>query len=113
MNGRLWCALGFASLISILALVEAKATPDFVGPPAPDVNEIQDILFLGDNRPMRMRLHVRIDGKAFESQWDAYMSKLFDYCDLNADGVLSKAEAEKVPSVSFLQSHLSGAIGIF
>jgi Ca2+-binding EF-hand superfamily protein len=113
MNARLGSFILFVTLASTGILVEVKAAPELVGPPIPEANEVQDILFLGDNRPMRLRLHVRIDGKAFEAQWNAYMSRIFDFCDINSDGALTKEEAAKAPSASFLQSHLSGAIGFF
>jgi hypothetical protein len=99
-----------AFALTLLCCVgDARAKP-LVGPPYDPANEEQDILFLGDNKPMRLRLHVRINGEAFERPWNAYMRRLFDYLDVNGAGVLTKDQAERIPSVSFLQSHLQGAI---
>jgi Ca2+-binding EF-hand superfamily protein len=99
--------VGMVVLAAAIALAADKPGP---GAPAEAANEVQDLLFLGDNRPMRLRLHVRIDGQPFERRWDEYMRRIFDFCDLNGDGWLSKEEAARVPSASFLQSHLSGAL---
>jgi Ca2+-binding EF-hand superfamily protein len=81
-----------------------------MGPPFDPSGEEQDILFLGDNKPMRLRLHVRIDGEPLERAWNAYMRRLFDFLDINGAGVLTKDRAEHIPGVSFLQNHLQGAV---
>jgi Ca2+-binding EF-hand superfamily protein len=55
-----------------------------------------------------VRLHVRLDGKSVQAAWDDCMKHLFDYLDVNGDGVLSKDEAERAPPVNVL---LGGAGG--
>jgi Ca2+-binding EF-hand superfamily protein len=89
--------------------LRSEAKP-FVGPPYDPANEEQDILFLGDNKPMRLRLRVRVDGEPFDWAWNAYMRRLFDYLDVKGDGVLTKDQAARIPGVTFLQAHLQGAI---
>src|SRR5438876_1230432 len=52
----------------------------------------RDLVFLGETRPVLMRLHIRIDGKPIQAAWDDFMKSLFDHLDVNHDGVLSKEE---------------------
>ena len=40
-----------------------------------------------------------MDGKPVEAAYDDFMKYLFAYLDVNGDGVLSKVEAERAPSV--------------
>src|SRR5262249_13200561 len=66
-------------------------------------NEAQDFVFLGESRPVLVRLHVRMDGKSLEAAWNDFMKDVFAYLDVDGDGVLSKAEAERAPSVDLLR----------
>ena len=76
--------------------------------PATPLSDVQDFVFLGESRPVLVRLHVRLDGKPLQAAWDDFMKYLFAYLDVNGDGVLSKEEAERAPSVDQL---LGGALG--
>ena len=82
-----------ASVVSLSSAADASAATD-----------IQDFVFLGDSRPVFVRLHVRTDGKALEEAWNDFMKYLFAYLDVDGDGVLSKAEAERAPAVDQLRS---------
>src|SRR5438445_4773603 len=64
--------------------------------------DFQDLVFLGDHRPVILRLHMLIDGKAFSAMWDEAIRGLFQFLDRNGDGVLSKEEAELAPKVQRL-----------
>jgi Ca2+-binding EF-hand superfamily protein len=59
---------------------------------------VQDVIFMDDQRPILIRLHIDIDGQAFDAVWDRYMRRLFAYLDVNGDGVLSPQEARRAPS---------------
>jgi Ca2+-binding EF-hand superfamily protein len=79
------------------------------GPLPPDKAErsdqdVQDLVFFSETRPLLVRLRIRIDGKPFRSVWEAQMDRLFRYLDVNGDGVLSKEEADRLPSVQTLLS---------
>ncbi|HEX5272787.1 MAG TPA: EF-hand domain-containing protein, partial [Gemmataceae bacterium] len=91
-----------ASLLALLALAAALAAlPAPAAPPAPDAvgdDDVQDVVFFSDTRPVLIRLHVRVDGKSYAAAWEAYVHELFNYLDRNGDGVLSKPEAERAPS---------------
>ncbi|HEV3142816.1 MAG TPA: hypothetical protein VGZ47_02915, partial [Gemmataceae bacterium] len=58
--------------------------------------DVQDLVFLHAPQPLRMRLHVSMDGKSPTVAWDAFLDKLFAYYDINGDGYLSPQEASKV-----------------
>jgi Ca2+-binding EF-hand superfamily protein len=95
---RLLCALGLAVLAAVgtfgdgKGAAEARAAED----------DVQDFVLLGGSRPVRVRLHVRIDDKPFPAVWDAFMRELFSYLDVNGDGQLDKDELERVPSAELL-----------
>ncbi len=61
-------------------------------------DDVQEFVFLGEARPLLVRLHVRVDGKPFTDAWDDFLKYLFAYLDVNGDGVLNKQEAERMPS---------------
>ena len=75
---------------------------------------MQEFVFLGESRPVLVRLHMRIDGKPLQAAWDDFMKYLFAYLDVNGDGVLSKDEAERAPDreISFSEGrNLGGNFG--
>jgi Ca2+-binding EF-hand superfamily protein len=63
--------------------------------------DVQDVVFLGDARPVLIRLHVRIDGRPFRevhrAAWDDYVRALFRQLDRDGDGFLNDAEAQRLP----------------
>ncbi len=75
-----------------------------LGPPRVERpgDDVQDVVFFSESRPVLLRLHLRVDGKAFRVVWEEFMDKLFRYLDVDGDGVLSKAEAERAPPVQAL-----------
>jgi Ca2+-binding EF-hand superfamily protein len=109
---------GLLSLALLLAALVAAPAADKVVPPRPGQGEtvpgspsdVQTLAYIGEARPVLIRLHVLIDGKSPSAAWDDFMQKLFDYCDVNNDGTLSKDEAVRVPSVDFLRAQASGII---
>jgi len=74
--------------------------------------DVQDVLYLGEKRPVRIRLHLRIDGKPFRHAWDDFLARLFAYADVNGDKVLSTDEAVRLPQ-AFLLLNLVQGQGIF
>jgi Ca2+-binding EF-hand superfamily protein len=71
------------------------------------------LLFLGEKRPLRLRLDVRLAGKPFQQAWEEYMGRLFDYADVNADKSLTPDEAQRLPEARVLLSLLQGRIAFF
>lgn len=74
--------------------------------------DIQDIVFEGPKRPVRLRLHILIDGQPFATKfqktWDDYLKALFKFLDSDGNGSLSESEARRLPSPS---AHVGGATG--
>ena len=73
--------------------------------------DVQDVVFLADSRPVLIRLHLRLDGKPYLKAWNAFMDELFALLDKNKDGVLNKDEAAKAPPPSAIFN--SNANGFF
>jgi Ca2+-binding EF-hand superfamily protein len=90
------CCL-FACALALLPTVNAAAPP-------PSGGGGQDVVFMGEARPLLVRIHVRMNGKSIQAAWDGFMKELFDYLDVNGDGVLSKEEAERVPTLQLLSN---------
>ena len=93
--------LAVAAAIACLPwLAVAEDPPPASGPDtsAPALSDVQDLVFLGDTRPVYIRLHIRVDGKPLRVAWEEFLTSLFQYLDTNGDGVLSQAELERAPS---------------
>ena len=83
------------------------------GPPPKPVraDDQLDYLFLGSDRPVLFRLHVRMGDKAYDAPWVEFMDKMFAWFDKNDDGFLSSIETARLPSVNSLLNQSRGSIG--
>jgi Ca2+-binding EF-hand superfamily protein len=70
--------------------------------------EVLDVIYLGETRPVLMRLHLLTDGKPFDARWNAYLRKLFDFLDRDENGFLDKTEAQLMPGAQQLQMQFQG-----
>jgi Ca2+-binding EF-hand superfamily protein len=93
--------------LAALALLLAGGAAWAAGPPAP-LDDTQDVLFLGAERPLLLRLHLRSDGRPAVARWYAFVGGLFDFLDRNGDGVLDQAEAARAPAPFQVQQLLQG-----
>lgn len=107
-TGRnLWALHPWQVLTAILFVALAIAAPaEFCiasandGPPTSTAasqlqpHSYQDILFLGVNRPIVIRLHLMVDGRPFVDTWETHARQLFALADTNSDGVLGPDEIE-------------------
>jgi Ca2+-binding EF-hand superfamily protein len=92
----------------VLAWLPVSGEPSRVAPIAGDE---QDVIFLHDTRPYRIRLHLQHDGRPAQTVWNEYFDTLFAFLDNDGDGVLSKQELAQAPSpVQFMQQLLGGKI---
>jgi hypothetical protein len=92
-----------------LAVLGFTLTARADAPPNAAERDVQDFVFLGDKGPVLMRFHLRIDGKPLLDVWEAYVGKIFDYLDVDGDGVLSKDEAARTPPVQALFNNVINA----
>lgn len=74
----------------LLAGVPADAAPT-------GVDDVQDVVFFSQSRPVLLRLHLRHDGPSYLAAWDETLVQLFAYLDKDKDGSLSPAEAARTP----------------
>jgi Ca2+-binding EF-hand superfamily protein len=108
---RPWLLVPCALVLAGLLLIPVGAAPPAAEPGTKDKgqgtgdkalvtddDDVQDVVFFSDTRPVLIRLHVRVDGKPYYAAWEAYVHELFNYLDRNGDGVLSKDEAARAPS---------------
>jgi Ca2+-binding EF-hand superfamily protein len=66
-------------------------------PPAP-ADDSHDLVLLTEKRPFRIRFHLRIAGRPYQSDWNRQMGQLLRFLDADGDGRLSPAEARRAPS---------------
>ncbi|MDB5350344.1 MAG: hypothetical protein JWN86_1591 [Planctomycetota bacterium] len=62
---------------------------------APDTDSVQDVIFLGENRPIFLRLRITLGEKPLRAAWTDSVKTLHAFLDRNGDGIVSKDEAEK------------------
>jgi len=63
-------------------------------------NDGQDVIYLGRECPIFLRLHVQVDGKSYLSVWQEHFDNYFDELDKDNDGILSAEEAGSLPKAS-------------
>src|SRR5262249_54145173 len=63
--------------------------------------ELKDVVFAGDQRPMLLRFRISIDGRPFRTvnhaHWDEYVRRLFMHLHRNGDGFFSENGAKNNP----------------
>src|SRR5215469_15433902 len=94
MRAALWLAAALA--LRGAAGLAAAEPPRGGAPPLSD--DVQDVLFLAEDRPMLFRLHLRVDGRPHATVWGEYLGQLFDFLDRNGDHVLDRAECGRAPN---------------
>jgi Ca2+-binding EF-hand superfamily protein len=61
-------------------------------PPAAPAASVREVVYFGPAGPVRIRLHVSLDGRPADAVWNEAVEALFTFCDRNGDGVLDQAE---------------------
>jgi Ca2+-binding EF-hand superfamily protein len=92
--------LAFATLL--LATLAPSVAPTARGfEPDEDVfaplagDDLQDVLFLGDERPLFVRLHIKLGGAGFRTVWSEFVGRLHRFLDGDGDGVVTIQEAQR------------------
>lgn len=62
----------------------------------------QDFVFLTEARPLLIRADITVDGKPYQTFWDTYVDRVMKFLDTDKDGVLSKAEIERMPPAQLI-----------
>jgi Ca2+-binding EF-hand superfamily protein len=97
-----------------IGLAAAVDPPKSAPAPAPAAtNQPPQLLFLGEKRPLRFRLDLRVRGKPFQQAWEDFLGRLLDYADVNGDKVLTPDEAARLPQARILLGLLRGQIIFF
>jgi Ca2+-binding EF-hand superfamily protein len=104
-------ALGAALLLALAAGAAAPPTPATKQPDSAREADQLDYLFLGSDRPVRLRLHVRCGDRPYDAVWSGWMDRLFAWFDHDGDGVLRGKDVSRLPQPGTLQNQAQGAIG--
>ena len=95
-------------ILTSLSMVLVAAAPSTPSPPA--TAEAVELVLLAGDRPMRVALFVEIDGRPVNERWDVAFDHLLAFGDTNGDGVLSQAEAARLPSAFGVRQVLWGQV---
>jgi Ca2+-binding EF-hand superfamily protein len=91
-------ALGLALTIAAPSALADDKRPEPQAPamaPAPGPDSVQDLIFLGDNRPIFMRLRMTLGSQPFRLAWMNSVKAMHAYLDRNNDGKVTKEEADR------------------
>src|SRR5262245_6739222 len=108
-SGLRFCLI-VAPLLAALASLPHSVGDD-QGTPKTDaaaVGAVLDIVYFAETRPILIRLHVEVDGRAFDDSWDDYIAALFKFLDRDGDGLLSAAEVARAPTAAQLLQTMRG-----
>jgi Ca2+-binding EF-hand superfamily protein len=102
-----------AVLVAAMAGLPLAVAEDPPGAsPAPfslsSADDVQDVVFFANSRPVFLRLHIQVDGRPFRAIWDDYLRSLFEYLDRDGDGILTKEEGERAPAAQQILDKMRG-----
>jgi Ca2+-binding EF-hand superfamily protein len=109
------------SLPAVVMLLGAALLAPGAAPPTAGISAVVrpakaddqlDYLFLGSDRPVLIRLHVRMGDRSHRAVWVEFMDKLFAWFDKDNDGFLSPTEVTRVPAVQSLHNLALGKFGL-
>ncbi len=98
------CLLVPAAVLFLAAPVPGAETP----PDPSQADDVQDVLYFAENRPLLLRLHLTVDGRPCAAPWADFMGRLFAFLDRDGDGFLDKDEVGRVLRPQQLQLILDG-----
>ena len=110
-----FAGMGGMTLLAASALPPAAADEP-TAPPAPafaaaGAEAVQDLVILGETRPILLRLRVLVGGRAFRPAWADSIRGQFPKVDRDGDGKLNAAEAEAGALGPMLGARAGGPAG--
>jgi len=87
----------------LLLLLSLWAVGPWLEPP-----DGQDVVLRVGERSVRIRLHLRAQGRSFRVRWQQQMNRLFRYLDVNGDGQLDARELCLAPGLEQWQQITAG-----
>jgi Ca2+-binding EF-hand superfamily protein len=97
---RLHRTLGAAALVAAGLALAGASRPEralAAGPAVKIDDETYKVVYLGDARPVLLEVRVGVGGRSLRAAWEGMIDQVFRYLDIDGDGVISKAEAERAP----------------
>jgi Ca2+-binding EF-hand superfamily protein len=107
---RLALKLTLPGVLALAFVAGAAGPPVAKKKPAP-ISDQLDYVFFALDRPVLIRMHVRLGEQPYSVAWEAWMNKMFAWFDKNNDGFLDKTEAGRLLQPNFLSSQIQGSIG--
>ena len=92
MNPTRALLLGLLATLAIPAAFAADTPPS---PKAEGPDSVQDLVFLGDNRPIFLRLRVAVGPRPFRAAWMDSVKAMHAFLDRDGNGSVSKEEADR------------------
>ncbi len=103
----------FAVLASLdPARAADRPGPAAVAPAAAERDATQDVIFLGDDRPIFLRLRLDAGGKGFRSAWSDAVKAMHAYLDRDDDGTLTRTEADRGGLPAMVRAATGGAAAL-
>jgi Ca2+-binding EF-hand superfamily protein len=79
---------------------------------AAEADDVQDVMFLGENRPILIRFRVDSGGRGFRSAWHDAVKALHKYLDRDGDGSLTKEEVDRGSLPVMVRAATGGAAAL-
>ena len=100
-------------LSACLALATSSTAPALAAdPPAPSKDATQDVVFLGEARPIFLRLAIGAGNKGFRASWIESVKSIHAYLDQNGDGTLTREEADRGGLPTMVRAATGGAAAL-
>src|SRR5262249_43411508 len=97
---RLALKLTLPGVLALAFVAGAAGPPAAKKKPAP-ISDQLDYVFFALDRPVLIRMHVRLGEQPYSVAWEAWMNKMFAWFDKNNDGFLDKTEAGRLLQPNF------------
>jgi Ca2+-binding EF-hand superfamily protein len=92
--------MSLATLLLSLALGAPVEAGKPEAPKAAHGTEVQDLLLLHEEGPLRIRMRITNGDKSVFARWHDHMERWFKYADRDNSGFIEPNELERVPSVA-------------